>query len=298
MFPANYRYHRAESFAAASAALQAFGTDAKLLAGGQTLIPMMKLRLVKPSHLIDIGRLATGHAITGEGAVISIGALATHASVGTSDLARTYPVFADCGLGIADVQVRNMGTLGGSLAEADPSSCWPTLLLALGARVRCLGPDGERVQTVRSLLKDAYTPALDSAELITSVEIDRAALEGHGAFVAFKRAAPAYPTASCALQVAMDGERVRSVRLALGCVALTPIVIDGVQAILQGNALNAKKIDEAGELAAQAAEPVDDNKGSEAYKRSLIQGLVRRAFSIAQSRRAGQPHAATHTYYG
>ena len=191
-----------------------------------------------------------------------------------------------------------MGTIGGSLAEADPCSCWPALLVAFDARVRCLGPKGERVQTLRSLLKDAYTPALGEAELITSVEVDRAALEGHGAFVAFKRAAPAYPTASCALQLAMDGERVRSVRLALGCVALTPIVIDAAQTILEGGALSAQKIDELGTLAAQAAEPVADNKGSEAYKRSLIQGLVRRAFSIVQSRRAGQPHAATHTYYG
>ncbi|MBM3559926.1 MAG: carbon monoxide dehydrogenase, partial [Alphaproteobacteria bacterium] len=239
-----------------------------------------------------------GRAITQEASCVRIGALITHAALAASPFAREHRAFADCGSGIADAQVRNLGTLGGSLAEADPSSCWPVLMVALDARVRCLGPDGERLQPVRSLLKDAYTPDLAAAEVITEIEIPRIALQGDGVFVAFKRAAPAYPSASCALQVVIEGDEVRSVRLALGCVALKALPVDGAAGLLQGRPLTTERIDALAELAAGASEPVADNKGSEAYKRSLIRGLVRRAFAIVQARRAGHAHEPTHAYYG
>ena len=160
MFTANYTYHRVKSFQEAVAALQNLGPEAKLLAGGQTLIPMMKLRLLRPAHLVDLGRISDGNAVTITDESVQIGALASHTAVSRSEAAYQFPVIADCALGIADVQVRSMGTVGGSLAEADPCSCWPTLLIALGAEVICLGPEGVRKQTVRELLQDAYSPAL------------------------------------------------------------------------------------------------------------------------------------------
>lgn len=297
MFPANYRYHRVASFAEACQALEAC-EDAKLLAGGQTLIPMMKLRLLTPGELIDLGRLEDGRYASWRGDTLEIGALTTHAAIAASEAARAYPILSDCGLGIADAQVRNMGTIGGSLAEADPCSCWPAALLALDARVRCLSPRGQRTQTVAELLRDAYTPNLEDAELITAIEIDREMLEGVGAFVAFKRAAPAYPTASCALRLSFDGDRVQRIGLALGCVALTSLRVPGVEEALKGQVLTDGLIDEVAAWAAETAEPVADNKGSEAYKRSLVQGLVRRAFDVALCRRNGIPHTETHTYYG
>lgn len=298
MFPANYRYHRVASFAEACQAMAAYGEDAKLLAGGQTLIPMMKLRLLTPADLIDLGRVPEARYVRWRENILEIGALTTHAAVGLSEAARAYPILADCGLGIADAQVRNMGTVGGSLAEADPCSCWPAALLALDARVRSLGPGGERMQTVAELLRDAYTPNLEAAELITAIEIDREMLDGVGAFVAFKRTAPAYPTASCALRMAFDGDRVAHIGLSLGCVALTSLRVPGVEEALKGRVLSDGLIGEVAAWAAETAEPVADNKGSEAYKRSLVQGLVHRAFAVALGRKANTPLMETHTYYG
>ena len=298
MFPANFTYHRVDSFAQAVAALHELGPEAKLMAGGQTLIPMMKLRLLRPVHLVDLGRIADGRAVTVDAHGVEIGALATHKSVGGSVVASLFPIIGDCALGIADAQVRSMGTIGGSLAEADPCSCWPTLLMALQAEVNCLGPEGARQQTVRELLRDAYSPALKEDELMTSIVIDRRYLDGHGAFVAFKRAAPAYPTASVALQLQIVGNRVTQIGLALGCVGLTPLAVDGAFALLKGRELTAAAIDDVAALAAETAEPLDDNKGTATYKRSLVKGLVRRAFRIAEQRRCRLPTEPTHTYYG
>lgn len=298
MFPANYSYHRASSLKEASQALVDFGEDAKLLAGGQTLIPMMKLRLLTPRHLIDIGQVKDARHVSLDNDAIRIGALCTHDQVGRSDVAARYPALADCGLGIADVQVRNVGTIGGSLAEADPNSCWPTLLLALDARVRCQGPAGERMQSVAQLLKDAYTPNLQHGELISEIEIDRGVLEGVGAFVAFKRAAPAYPTASCALRLNFDGDRVTGAGMAMGCMALTALAIPDIEEALVGEVLTDALIDDVAAWAAECVEPVADNKGTEAYKRSLAYGLVRRAFGVALDRKYGRAHVETHTYYG
>ena len=230
--------------------------------------------------------------------VIEIGALARHAQIGHSPDLKAFSIIGDCALGIADAQVRNMGTIGGSLAEADPCSCWPALLVALDAEVLIEGPEGERVVRVRDLLADAYTPDITVGELITRVAISRASLVGFGAFVAFKRAAPAYPTGSCALQVAFDNDRITSARVGFGCLGLTPLAFDQANEIATGRPLSDALIREIAEAAAAFVEPIEDNKGSEAYKRSLAHGLVIRAFQIVNARREGSAAPETHTYYG
>lgn len=297
MYPPSFRYRRAASLAEAASALASLGPDAKVIAGGQTLIPLLKLRLLKPTDLVDIGRAEDARGIEADANGVRLGALASHAMVGTSVAAARYPILGDCALGIADAQTRTMGTIGGSIAEADPSSCWPALLCALDARVRCVSATGERVQRVRDLLRDPYAPALNQGELISGIDIAAAALAGTGAFVAFKRSAPAYPTASCALQVDFDGDRCRSVHLAFGCVALTPLLLDAAP-ILIGRVPNRDTIEAVASAAAAAAQPLSDNKGSEAYKRSLVAGLVRRAFSVIDQRRRGATSVQTHFYYG
>ncbi len=297
MYPSAFRYHRARSFEHASELLITLGADARPIAGGQTLIPMMKLRLLRPTDLVDLGNIGDARAITEDDSTIVIGALARHQEIGRSEIAGRFPILKDCALGIADVQVRNMGTIGGSLAEADPSSCWPALLAGIDARVRCFGPDGAREQTVRELLSDAYTPNLNPGELITQIRIDRNSLGGIGTFVAFKRAAPAYPTASCALMVNYDGEIVRTAQLGFGCLALTPLAMD-VTATLAGKPVTGNLVQEVSEAAAAFVEPITDNKGTEAYKRSLLKGLVKRAFEIVERRRRGEAVADTHFYYG
>jgi len=297
MYPSAFRYHRAESFEEACDMLVKLGPDARPIAGGQTLIPMMKLRLLSPSDLVDLGGIAGAQDIDENGETVEIGALARHQDIGKSALAARYPILKDCALGIADVQVRNMGTIGGSLAEADPNSCWPALLVALDAKVICVGKDGSREQSVRDLLADAYTPNLEPGELITRILIDRAALSGVGTFVAFKRAAPAYPTASCALTMQYENETVRSARLGFGCLALTPLAMDATAA-LAGKTVTSKSVQDIAESAAAFVEPITDNKGTEAYKRSLLKGLVKRAFGVVERRRRGEAVTETHFYYG
>lgn len=297
MIPAPFRYHRASSLYDASMALKTLGDGAKLIAGGQSLLPLMKLRLIKPTDLVDVSADSDAQRVMQEGRQIDIGALVTHAAMGRSELARRYPVLADCALGIADAQVRSMGTLGGSLAEADPSSCWPVLLLALDAQVQCVGLDGRRLLNLSALLENPYAPSLQPFELIEAVRVDSTALEGHGAFVAFKRSAPAYPTASCALQITFDGARCRSARLALGCVNLIPLRIP-IDDLIQGRECSAEVIQAVAQRASLQCQPMRDNKGSIEYKRSLVAGLVRRAFAVIEARRLALPSPPTHTYYG
>jgi carbon-monoxide dehydrogenase medium subunit len=298
MYPAKIEYVRAGSFREACAALDAYGEDAKALAGGQTLIPMMKLRLIKPRLLVDLGRIEDAQDIMIGDHAVEIGALARHGAIGKSKLAAVYPIIRDCALGIADAQVRNMGTIGGSLAEADPSSCWPALMVALDAQVLCQGPSGERVQSVRDLLADTYTPDLGGGELITRVAIPRQALEGFGAFVAFKRCAPAYPTASCAVQVAYDGDRIASLRMGFGCLGLTSLAFTDGERIARGRHVDSALVEEVARAAAAFVEPLPDAKGSEDYKRSIARGLVIRAFEVIEGRRAGRRTPETHQYYG
>ena len=298
MYPARFDYLKVGSFASASAALLSGGAGAKALAGGQTLIPMLKLRLLKPELIIDLGGIAGADDITVNEQAIEIGALARHAQVGQSEALQEFPIIGDCALGIADTQVRNMGTIGGSLAEADPCSCWPALLVTLDGEVWLEGPEGRRGMKVRDLLADAYTPNLADGELITRVAICRASLEGFGAFVAFKRAAPAYPTGSCALQVVFEDNRIDCVRVGFGCLGLTPLAFDQANDIAAGRALTQALVDEIAQAAFEFVEPIDDNKGSEAYKRSLARGLVIRAFQVVKARREGSVVPETHSYYG
>lgn len=299
MYPSRFDYVKAASFAEASAALLQGGDGAKVLAGGQTLIPMMKLRLLRPELIVDLGGIDDARDIVVDDDVIEIGALARHADIGNEFRAQNLcPIISDCALGIADAQVRNMGTIGGSLAEADPCSCWPALLVALDAAVLIEGPGGTRALRVRDLLRDAYTPDLAPGELITRIAVERAALAGIGAFVAFKRAAPAYPTASVALQIDYDGDRVAALRLGFGCLGLTPLAFDAAADIANGKTVTPALIADIAAAASTFVEPIDDAKGSEAYKRSLAAGLVTRAFNVVEARRTGAPAGETHQYYG
>lgn len=298
MYPANFHYHRASSFHDASELLTRFGGDGKAIAGGQTLLALLKLRLVTPQHLIDIGRIEGASGIQRHGPQLCIGALATHADIARAEVARVLPMVVECSGGIADPQVRNLGTIGGSLAEADPSSCWPTLLFTLNARIECASTTGTRWQTVRELLREPYAPALGQGELIQRVEIDVPDSGTHGSFVAFKRCAQAYPTASCAVLLALDGDRCREARIGFGCLGLTPLVASAAEQALRGERLTDETIRSIAILAANATEPMADLRGSVEYKRALAAGLVRRAIGNAIARSQGRPTQPSHTYYG
>ena len=297
MYPHAFRYHRATSLEEAVSMLGELGDDAKLLAGGQSLIPLMKLRLSSPSHLVDLNLVPGVSYINRSNGDVRVGAMTRHADIGASDAIRALPLLHDCAEGIADVQVRNRGTIGGSLAEADPSGDWGAALLALPAEVSCVGPAGERTIPISDFFLDAYTTALGPAEVVREILVRVPKGAAGGAYVAFKRCAPVYATASVAAQVSMnDRATCREARIVLGCVGLTAIRARAAEDELAGRELSPQAIARAAEAAMAAADPQPDMRGSVAYKRSLVGGLTRRALDIAMRCSRGEQVAGGHIY--
>lgn len=264
------------------------GENAKFLAGGQSLIPLLKLRFANPDHLVDLNFIPGSSFIREDSGTIRFGAMTRHAEIEHSAVAKRIPVLHDCAAGIADVQVRNRGTIGGSLAEADPSGDWANALLTLDTTVRCIGPSGERAIPLNEFIQDAYTTALAPDEVITEVDVRMPPSGNGGAYLAFKRAAPVYPSASVAVQLSLTGDVCQDAAIALGCVGLTTIRATAAEAELRGKILNEKTIDIAAEAARSAADPQPDMRGSVDYKRQLIVALVRHAIQIAVRRARGE----------
>jgi carbon-monoxide dehydrogenase medium subunit len=288
MYPRAFHYHRAGSLKEAVVMLSQLGEDAKLLAGGQSLIPLMKLRFANPRHLVDLNFISgTSYVNEGNGA-LRFGALTRHAEIESSSTAAKIPILHDCAAGIADVQVRNRGTIGGSLAEADPSGDWATVLMTLGTEVRCLGANGERKVRLADFIKDAYTTALAQDELISEVAVTIPSKGSGGAYLAFKRSAPVYPTASAAVQLSMESDTCKDAAIAMGCVGLTAIKATDAEAALRGQRITDKTITAAMEAARAAADPQSDMRGSADYKRTLVGALVKRAIEVALRRARGE----------
>jgi aerobic carbon-monoxide dehydrogenase medium subunit len=299
VYPHSFSYHRAGSLEEATKLLRDLGEEARLLAGGQSLIPLMKMRLARPAALIDINFIPGLSGIRTDGYELRFGALTRHADIENSEAAAAIPILHDCAAGIADVQVRNQGTIGGSLAEADPSGDWGAALLTLDTSVRCFGPDGERVIRLEDFVRDAYTTVLGHDELVREVIVEKPPKNSGGAYVAFKRSAPVYATVSAAVQLTLDGkDTCRDARIALGCVGLTVLRATQAEAELRGKKLDAKNIQRAADTARDAAEPQSDMRGSAEYKRMLASALVKRAIGIAARRARGEHVEAGHEYVG
>jgi carbon-monoxide dehydrogenase medium subunit len=296
MYPRAFHYHRAGSLREAANLLAQLGDDAKLLAGGQSLIPLMKLRFANPAHLVDLNFVSGTSYIMEDNDAVRFGALTRHAEIEASAAARKIPILHDCAAGIADVQVRNRGTIGGSLAEADPSGDWATVLFTLTAELRCLGTNGERTVNLTDFIKDAYTTALAHDELVSEVVVKNPPEGSGGAYLAFKRSAPVYPTASAAVQLAMDGDVCHDAAIALGCVGLTAIRAKDAETALKGQKLTEKTIVRAVEACRVAADPQSDMRGSADYKRTLVGALVKRAIAIAVRRAHGEQVEVGHIY--
>jgi carbon-monoxide dehydrogenase medium subunit len=297
MYPRAFRYHRARSLGQASSLLAELGEEARVLAGGQSLIPLMKLRLASPGHLVDLNFVPGLSYVKRDGGEIRSGALTRHAEIESSPVAQQIPILYDCASGIADVQVRNRGTLGGSLAEADPSGDWAPVLLTLSTAVRCVGPKGERTIPLSKFFLDAYTTALGPAELVSEVVIQIPPKNSGGAYLAFKRCAPVYSTASVAVHLTVEDKDIcRDARIVLGAVGLTAIRAAQAEAALRGHAFTRKSIEAAAEAARAAAEPQSDRRGSREYKRGLVGALVKRAIEIALQRSRGERVEVSHLY--
>ncbi len=296
MYPRPFRYHRAKSLKEAASLLVELGSDAKLLAGGQSLIPLMKLRLAGPSDLVDINFVPDIAYVRESGGELRFGALARHSQLQFSPAVSRVPILHDCAAGIADVQVRNRGTIGGSLAEADPTGDWAPVLLTLDTKVRCIGTGGERTIPLADFITDAFTTALAPGEVVSEVVIGVPPKGSGGAYLAFKRCAPVYATASAAVQLTMKDGACSDAAISLGAVSLTATRLTDAEAELYGKAITAKTANAAAEAAAAACDPQPDMRGSVEYKRNLVRALVRKAIDIAHRRCRGEHVESAHLY--
>ena len=296
MYPRPFHYHRAVSLKEAATMLAQIGDDAKLLAGGQSLIPLMKLRLANPSHLVDLNFVPQAAYIKEEGGTLRFGALTRHSEIEKSNVAARIPVIHDCAAGIADVEIRNRGTIGGSLAEADPSGDWAAVLLTQKTDVHCLGPRGERTVPLASFISDAYTTVLEHDELVREITVKTPEKGSGGAYLAFKRSAPVYPTASAAVHLVMDGDVCKEAVIVLGCVGLVPVKAAAAEGVLRGKKIDEKGVNSAMEAVRTAVDPQSDMRGSAEYKRTLAAGLVKRAIAVAVRRARGERVEVSHIY--
>jgi carbon-monoxide dehydrogenase medium subunit len=299
VYAAPFSYYRAASLQEAVKLLQDLGDDARVIAGGQSLIPLMKMRMARPAALIDINFIPGLNEIQDSKGEMCFGALARHADIENSSVASAIPIVHDCAAGIADVQVRNQGTIGGSLAEADPSGDWGTALLALDTTVVCFGPGGRHTVPLEAFVKDAYTTVLAHDEIVTGIHVKVPPKGSGGAHLAFKRSAPVYPTVSASVQLTLEDQNTcKEARVILGCVGLTAIRAKEAEAALRGKPLSEKNIQAASEAARATAEPQSDMRGSAGYKRVLVTTLVKRAIGIAARRARGEHVEVGHEYVG
>jgi aerobic carbon-monoxide dehydrogenase medium subunit len=296
MYPRAFHYHRAGSLNEAAAMLSQLGDDAKLLAGGQSLIPLMKLRFANPRHLVDLNFVPGTAYIKEEGGAVRFGALIRHAAIENSSVATQVPILHDCAAGIADVQIRNRGTIGGSLAEADPSGDWATVLLTQKTEIRCLSPRGERTVPLQDFITDAYTTVLEHDELVREIVVKIPEKSTGGAYLAFKRSAPVYPTASAAVQLALEGDVCTEVAIVLGCVGLVPVKATAAESALRGRKIDDRAVSAAMEAVRTAVDPQSDMRGSAEYKRMLAAALVKRAIEVAMRRARGERVEVSHIY--
>ena len=296
MYPRPFHYHRASSLQDAATLMAQLGDEAKLLAGGQSLIPLMKLRFANPAHLVDLNFVPGTSYIREGGDSIRFGPMTRHAEIDDSAIAARVPIIHDCAAGIADIQVRTRGTIGGSLAEADPSGDWGPTLLCLETEVRCVSPKGERTLTLKNFFQDAYTTALEHDELISEITVKLPPANSGGAYLAFKRCAPVYASAAVAVQLTMEDNVCRDAAVYLGAVGLMAVHAAEAEAALRGHALDVKSIAAASEAARAAADPQPDMRGSAEYKRTLVAALTRRAIEVASQRARGESVEVSHYY--
>jgi carbon-monoxide dehydrogenase medium subunit len=284
--PRAFEYVRASTVSQAVDLLRKNGERAKVLAGGQSLIPLLKLRLASPEILVDIGRIPGLSSIQEDGAGLKIGALARHRDLEHATAIRErYPLLGDVPKVLGDPEVRNLGTIGGSLAHADPAGDWGTALLAFDAKLVASGPKGKRTIPVDEFFEDTFSTALQPAEILTEIRIPKPAARSGGAFKKLKRKTGDFAIVSAAAQLELDASgAIAKVRIGLGAVGATPVRAKRAEAALLGKKPGDAAFDEAGRLAAQESNPSSDLHGSEAYKKAMVQVFTKRALQTAAER--------------
>ncbi len=280
MLPASFEYHRPSSMDEALALLASRGPDAKVLAGGQSLIPLMKLRFAAPEHLIDINHVSGLDGLLEEDGWLRVGALTRHKALETSNLLKErYPAMGAAAPMISDPIVRNLGTIGGSLAHADPAGDWGSVMLAMGGHVVLKSANGERTLPVSEFLQGTFTTALEPDELLVEVRVPQPETGSGGAYLKMERKVGDFATVGVAVQVTLQNGTIGSTGIALTAVGSGNILAEEAGASLAGKEPNDDAFAAAGALAAQAADPVSDLRGSSDYKRHIVDVFVRRGLA-------------------
>jgi aerobic carbon-monoxide dehydrogenase medium subunit len=285
VIPGSFTYHRPSSVQEAVGLLAQVGDDGRALAGGHSLIPMMKLRLATPAHLVDLAGIADLKGIRSDGNDIVIGAMVTqHELIGSDVLASKLPILRETSLQAADPQVRYVGTLGGNVANGDPGNDMPAVMQCLGVTYHVMGKGGERRIAAREFYQGAYFTALEACDVLTAVRIP-VPPAGHGyAYEKLKRKIGDYATAAAAVVLTMSGGKVATCSIGLTNVAETPLWAEEAGRILVGSTLDAATVKRAVAAAESITAPASDARGPAQYRTKMAGVMLVRALARAGSR--------------
>ena len=285
MYAASFDYYRPKNLKQAVQLLRKH-RDAKILAGGHSLLPAMKLRLSAPSALIDIGRIKGLSDVKVSASSVQLGALTTHATIASSKkLRKACPILAEAAAQIGDIQVRNRGTIGGSLAHADPAADFPTVILALGGKLTATGSRGKRQIPAEKFFKDFFTTAVKPSEVLTGIRVPAMKSGMAGVYLKHRHPASSYAVIGVAAVVTMKKGVCSRVRLVVGGATPTPVIVSAVEKILVGEAPSAEVMAQAAATVADAiGEPLNDSYASGEYRAHLATVLSERALSAAAAK--------------
>ncbi len=286
MYPAQFEYHKASTVKEALDLLGKYKDEAKLLAGGHSLLPAMKLRLAQPKHLIDIGKVAGLSGVKEEGGTLVIGAMTTHYAIESSALLKSKcPLLPEVAGHIGDPMVRNMGTIGGSLAHADPAADWPAAAIALSADLVAEGPKGKRTIKADDFFKGLLTTALADDEILTEIRVPAAADNVKSAYAKFPHPASRFAVVGVAAVLTMDGGKISKASIGITGAGSKAVRAKGVEAAIAGKAADAASIQAAAEKGADGVDVQPDLQGSEEYKKHLLKVFSKRAIEAAAAKK-------------
>jgi len=284
MIPNNFEYHKADSVDDAITLMVKYGEDAKILAGGHSLLPAMKLRLNQPGVLIDIGKIQDLRYIKKDGDQLIIGAGATHHDLATSELARNHlSMLSEAADLIGDVQVRNMGTIGGSIAHADPAADWPGVLIAANATIAIKGQKGSRTVGAEDFFEGFYTTALEENELITAIHIPVPPAGSRSSYKKFMQPASRFAIVGCAAVVSMDAGKCLNVRIGINGLADRAFRASNVEDAIKGKEITEANLDQAVADVGDGEMVMGDHYASEEYREHLARVFIKRALMAAAS---------------
>ncbi len=279
MIPPAFEYLRPNTIPEAVALLEQYGDEAKILSGGQSLIPMMKLRLARPAYLIDINRISGLSYIKEDGGFLKIGGLTREAELEASPLIQSkYPIILDTARLVADPQVRHLATVAGNLAHGDPANDHPATMLALDAQVVATGPRGQRIIPIEDFFLSLFSTALQQSEILTEIRIPIPPARSGGAYFKLERKVGDFATAAVAAQLTVDDKGIaQKVGIGLTNVGPTPLKAKKAEDFLRGKKLDQANIGQAAQLAADKSQPSADLRGPAEYKKGLVKELAKRA---------------------